>query len=277
MKTEKNNAWDQHCQQIETLIGGKRCSEVWKFIRGLKSSNKDKVHISITEPKKWKDHYANLLQEKSTEYRDESPKKNIRVQECDNLLPKIRDKDSHKPYSRRKNATLNNNLELSSSSISPRVESFDNNFPESYPEHNKTISKNHFDPESSGSYDPQLETNDNENHLPYIEEENAISSYHLEIASSSSAFPPSASPTPVGIDDIFSISCNSGNSAVLHLTRLMMSTIHQSSSRSSNRSGNERSEQSKLEIEEIEEEEGEKKGKTREANPEKWITKKATK
>ncbi|KAL3286053.1 hypothetical protein HHI36_000566 [Cryptolaemus montrouzieri] len=28
IKTEKNNAWDQYCQQIETLIGGKRCSEV---------------------------------------------------------------------------------------------------------------------------------------------------------------------------------------------------------------------------------------------------------
>ncbi|KAL3269717.1 hypothetical protein HHI36_008777 [Cryptolaemus montrouzieri] len=28
IKTEKNNAWDQHCQQIETLIGGKRYSEV---------------------------------------------------------------------------------------------------------------------------------------------------------------------------------------------------------------------------------------------------------
>ncbi|KAL3281141.1 hypothetical protein HHI36_004361 [Cryptolaemus montrouzieri] len=32
--------------KIETLIGGKRYSEVWKFIRSLKSSNKDKVHIS---------------------------------------------------------------------------------------------------------------------------------------------------------------------------------------------------------------------------------------
>ncbi|KAL3282653.1 hypothetical protein HHI36_005828 [Cryptolaemus montrouzieri] len=48
-KTEKNNAWDQHCQQIETLIRGKRYSEVWNFIRSLKSSNKDKVHISIFE------------------------------------------------------------------------------------------------------------------------------------------------------------------------------------------------------------------------------------
>ncbi|KAL3270035.1 hypothetical protein HHI36_009091 [Cryptolaemus montrouzieri] len=79
-KNEKNYAWDQHCQQIETLIGGKRCSEVWKFIRSLKSSNGDKVHLSIIEPEEWKDHYANLLQVERTEYRDESPKKNIRVQ-----------------------------------------------------------------------------------------------------------------------------------------------------------------------------------------------------
>ncbi|KAL3282515.1 hypothetical protein HHI36_005697, partial [Cryptolaemus montrouzieri] len=75
IKTEENNAWYQHCQQIETLIGGKRCSKVRKFIRSLKSSNKDKVHISIIELEEWKDHYANLLQEKRTEYRDESPKR----------------------------------------------------------------------------------------------------------------------------------------------------------------------------------------------------------
>ncbi|KAL3279174.1 hypothetical protein HHI36_016688 [Cryptolaemus montrouzieri] len=80
IKTENNNAWDQHCQQIGTLIGGKRCYEVWKFIRSLKISNKDKLHISIIEPEEWKDHYANLLQVKRTEYRDESPKKNIKVQ-----------------------------------------------------------------------------------------------------------------------------------------------------------------------------------------------------
>ncbi|KAL3280123.1 hypothetical protein HHI36_017628 [Cryptolaemus montrouzieri] len=140
--------------------------------------------------------------------------------ESDNLLPNILDNDSHEPYSRRENATLNNNLEVSSSSISARVESIDNDFPELYPEHNETISKNHFDPESSASYDPQLETNDNENHLSYIEEENATSSYHLEIEGSLSAFLPSASPTPEGTDDIFSVSCNSGNSTVLNLTRL---------------------------------------------------------
>ncbi|KAL3266419.1 hypothetical protein HHI36_010595 [Cryptolaemus montrouzieri] len=80
IKTEKNNSWDSHCQQIETLIGGKRSSEVWKFILSLKSSNKDDVHISIIKPEEWKDHYANLLHEKRTGYSDESPKKNIRVQ-----------------------------------------------------------------------------------------------------------------------------------------------------------------------------------------------------
>ncbi|KAL3277327.1 hypothetical protein HHI36_012678, partial [Cryptolaemus montrouzieri] len=80
MKTEKINTCDQHCQRIETLIGGKRLSEVWKFIRSSKSSNKDKVHISIIEPEELKAHYANLLQEKTTEYTDESPKNNIRVQ-----------------------------------------------------------------------------------------------------------------------------------------------------------------------------------------------------
>ncbi|KAL3267280.1 hypothetical protein HHI36_011411 [Cryptolaemus montrouzieri] len=81
IKTEKNNAWNLHCQQIETLIGRERCSEVWKFIRSLKSSHKDKVHISIIEPEEWKDHYANLFNNSGEEYRDESTKKNIRVQD----------------------------------------------------------------------------------------------------------------------------------------------------------------------------------------------------
>ncbi|KAL3277667.1 hypothetical protein HHI36_013013, partial [Cryptolaemus montrouzieri] len=81
IKTEKNNAWDQHCKQIELLIEGKRCSEVLKFIRSLISLNKDKVQISIIEPEEWKDHYTNILQEKRTEHRVESPKQNIRVQD----------------------------------------------------------------------------------------------------------------------------------------------------------------------------------------------------
>ncbi|KAL3270057.1 hypothetical protein HHI36_009115 [Cryptolaemus montrouzieri] len=64
IKTEKNNAGHQHCQQIETLVGGKRCSEVWKFIRSLESSNKDKAHISIIEPEEWKDYYANVFRKR---------------------------------------------------------------------------------------------------------------------------------------------------------------------------------------------------------------------
>ncbi|KAL3282337.1 hypothetical protein HHI36_005524 [Cryptolaemus montrouzieri] len=93
-----------------------------------------------------------------------------------------------------------------------------------------------------------------------------------------------------GTDDIFSVSCNSGNPTVLHLTRLrnvndnilpkpsnesysdenvndsdgdpnFSIRSHQSSSWSSVRSENESSEQSEVEIEEIEEVEGEKKAK----------------
>ncbi|KAL3282338.1 hypothetical protein HHI36_005525 [Cryptolaemus montrouzieri] len=186
-----------------------------------------------------------------------------------------------------------------STSISPRLESIDNGFPESYSEYNKTISKNHFHPESSASYNPLLKTHDNENHLSYIEEENATSSYHLEIESSSSALPPSASTTPEGTDDIFSVSCNSGNPNVLHLTSLKnvnynVSPIpskesdndedvddsdadpnfsirsHQCSSRSFVRCENESSDQSEVEKGEIEKDEGEKKDKKRIANPEKW-------
>ncbi|KAL3277892.1 hypothetical protein HHI36_013233 [Cryptolaemus montrouzieri] len=206
-----------------------------------------------------------------------------RCENSDKLLPKILENDSLKPFTRRKNATLNENLELSRLSISPRVESIDNDFPESYPEYNKTISKNHFDPESSASYDTQLEINYNENLLSYIEEENATSSYHQEIESSLFALPlpPSASPTPEGTDYIFSVSCNSENPTVQHLTRLKNVNYnvfpnnesnndediddsdadpnfsirsHQSSSRSSVCSENESSEQSEVGMEEVKQE-----------------------
>ncbi|KAL3268499.1 hypothetical protein HHI36_007611 [Cryptolaemus montrouzieri] len=72
IKTEENNAWDPHCQQIETLIGGNRCSKIWRFIRSLKSSNKDKVHTSII--------ITPTYFRKKQQYRDESPKKNKRVE-----------------------------------------------------------------------------------------------------------------------------------------------------------------------------------------------------
>ena len=29
---EKNEMWDRKCQEINTYIGGRKCSEVWKFI-----------------------------------------------------------------------------------------------------------------------------------------------------------------------------------------------------------------------------------------------------
>ncbi|KAL3288883.1 hypothetical protein HHI36_003329 [Cryptolaemus montrouzieri] len=48
--------------------------------RVLKDATEDRVHISNIEPEEWKGHYANLFHEKTTGYRDESPKKNIRVQ-----------------------------------------------------------------------------------------------------------------------------------------------------------------------------------------------------
>ncbi|KAL3272901.1 hypothetical protein HHI36_014361 [Cryptolaemus montrouzieri] len=79
IKAQKNNVWDQHGQQIETLIGGKRCSKVWKFIRSLKSSNKDKFTYLSSNPMNRRIITPTYFRKK-TEYRDESPKKNIRVQ-----------------------------------------------------------------------------------------------------------------------------------------------------------------------------------------------------
>jgi len=29
--------WDRKCQEINTYIGGRKCAEVWKFIKGVRT------------------------------------------------------------------------------------------------------------------------------------------------------------------------------------------------------------------------------------------------
>ncbi|CAG9840324.1 unnamed protein product [Diabrotica balteata] len=63
IKQEKNKTWDQKCQEINTYIGGKQCTEVWNFIQSAKNIEKDKAHIHTIKPRQWKDHYESLLSE----------------------------------------------------------------------------------------------------------------------------------------------------------------------------------------------------------------------
>ena len=33
IRAEKNVMWDRKCQEINTYIGGRKCTEAWKFIK----------------------------------------------------------------------------------------------------------------------------------------------------------------------------------------------------------------------------------------------------
>lgn len=65
--------WDKKCSEINTYIGGKKCSESWKFMKNLKSDQKNKANVQIIPTKKWIDHYQKLLTENREEYLLNSP------------------------------------------------------------------------------------------------------------------------------------------------------------------------------------------------------------
>ena len=42
---ESNRVWDQKCAETDTYIGGRRCTEVWKFLRNVKTMHKDRSTV----------------------------------------------------------------------------------------------------------------------------------------------------------------------------------------------------------------------------------------
>ena len=44
---ERNRVWDQKCEEIDTYIGGRRCTKVWKFLRNVKTAHKDRSPVEI--------------------------------------------------------------------------------------------------------------------------------------------------------------------------------------------------------------------------------------
>lgn len=36
IQDEKRNVWDRKCRQVETYIGGRRCTEAWNFISNIR-------------------------------------------------------------------------------------------------------------------------------------------------------------------------------------------------------------------------------------------------
>ncbi|XP_044757762.1 uncharacterized protein LOC123315921 [Coccinella septempunctata] len=73
----KNEIWDKKCREIDTYIGGRKSTEVWKFIKNVKSTGKEKSNISVIRQQQWIQHYTELLQERRPQYRDEENAFNI--------------------------------------------------------------------------------------------------------------------------------------------------------------------------------------------------------
>ena len=60
--------WDRKCQEINTYIGGRKCGEAWKFIKKVRTSEKESVHLPMIQIDKWVQYYQNFLTENRPEY-----------------------------------------------------------------------------------------------------------------------------------------------------------------------------------------------------------------
>jgi len=60
--------WDQKCSEIDTYMGGRRCTEVWKFLRNVKTAYKDRSPVEIISIGEWNTNYKKLLTEDRTSF-----------------------------------------------------------------------------------------------------------------------------------------------------------------------------------------------------------------
>ena len=64
----RNRVWDQKCAEIDTYIGGRRCTEVWTFLRNVKTVHKDRSPVEIIPTGEWNTYYKKLLTEDRMSY-----------------------------------------------------------------------------------------------------------------------------------------------------------------------------------------------------------------
>jgi len=60
--------WDRKCQEFNTYIGGRKCTETWKFIKRVRTSRKENVHLQMVPTDRWVQYYQDLLTENRLEY-----------------------------------------------------------------------------------------------------------------------------------------------------------------------------------------------------------------
>lgn len=73
----KNEMWDRKCQEIEGYIGGRQCTEAWKFIGRVRKTGRERVNIQKITQEQWKSHYEQLLKENRPQYTQEASQINI--------------------------------------------------------------------------------------------------------------------------------------------------------------------------------------------------------
>jgi hypothetical protein len=63
--------WDRKCQEINTYeyIGGRKCTEVCKFIKNVRTSEKESVHLQMIPIDRWVQYYKNPQTENRPEYK----------------------------------------------------------------------------------------------------------------------------------------------------------------------------------------------------------------
>jgi hypothetical protein len=49
-------------------IGGRKCTEAWEFIKQVRTSEKESVHLQMIPIDRWGQYYQNLLTENRPEY-----------------------------------------------------------------------------------------------------------------------------------------------------------------------------------------------------------------
>ena len=60
--------WDQKCAENYTYVGGRRCIEMWKFLRSVKTEYKDRSPVEITSIGEWNTYYKKVLAEDRTSF-----------------------------------------------------------------------------------------------------------------------------------------------------------------------------------------------------------------
>lgn len=61
MRLLRNNAnaakvhkmWDTKSKEIDTYMGGRQCTEDWKFVNAIKRPTKNKLSLNPIKPREW--------------------------------------------------------------------------------------------------------------------------------------------------------------------------------------------------------------------------------